>query len=257
MAGMGLDRRGQGIAALVLCALLAWLAPAHSREQIVMTMMFREGEAPEGQLARRIYREAFDRMGLTLVTIYLPPKRGAIEVETGHVDGELGRASDYGLSHPNLIRVEEAAMTLTVAAYAASPTIKLTGWDSFRDTNYRVEYRFGMQIPPSRLRGVRHELVSSAPTSLSGLKKLGIDRADVYIDFEDNVETLLRANDFPGRERIAKVCILERAPIHAYLNRQREALEPKLSAVLRQMKREGLISKYQREIDAEFSAPKR
>lgn len=149
MAGTSLKRLSRFVAGLVGWGLLITLTPAFARDEIAMTMMFREGEAPEGQLALRIYREAFGRMGLTLVNVYLPPKRSSIEVETGNVAGELGRARDYASSHPNLVRVDESAMTLRVAAYAASPSIKLTSWDSFRNTEYRVEHRFGMQIPPS------------------------------------------------------------------------------------------------------------
>ncbi|MYM65392.1 hypothetical protein GTP45_00910 [Pseudoduganella sp. FT55W] len=161
------------------------------------------------------------------------------------VDGELGRGKDYGDSHPNLVRVNEPALSLTLAAYALNPTLKLKNWDSMQGDRWRVEYQRGMQMPSTRLASVvPASLQSTISSPRLGLRKLAAGRTDIYIDFAEHIDPLLKSEPFTFSELVVKVGNMERVAIHAYLNRRHAALEPKLSAVLRDMKTEGLIKAY-------------
>lgn len=223
-------------------------AGARTPTQIVMTLMLPRDKEPLGEFTYLIYREAFQRLGLELICVYRPPLRGGVEAELGSLDGELGRGKDYGISHPNLVRVGEHAMELNVSAFALLPTIKLDGWEALRHMNYRVEYRMGMQIPQSKLEKIlAPPLLSTVPTSLQGLKKLVAGRTDVYIDFDDVVDVLIVSENFSGAKKIHKIGLMEKVPIFAYLHRSQEDLGPKLSLVLKEMKKDGLIEKFRKE----------
>lgn len=237
-------------------AALLWLlvAPANAEEPagnnvIVLTTIVPKDDHPLGKLVDRIYRDAFGRLGLVFVYRYRPPLRGTLEAENGRVDGEMGRGADYGAAHPNLVRVREPVLHLTLAAYTANPNITLGKWDDFRLKKYRTEYRMGMLMPKSRLTPrVQSDLLSSVPATLHGLKKLAAGRTDVYVDFEEYVEPLLRAEQFMNIERIVKAGTMERVAIHAYLANKHAKLEPRLSEVLRKMKKEGVVDRYREEL---------
>ena len=237
----------------LLLAALAGAAPvrAQARGPIVMTTVIPKDEAPLGQWLNLIYREAFRRLGLELVYVYLPPRRGEVDADAGNVDGELARGPDYGASHPALVRVEEPAMMLTMSAFTVDPVIRVQGWESLQSARYRIEYRAGFRGPEEQLAlFARGASVSSVATTGQGLQKLVAGRTDMYIDLEEYVATRLHDAPFANSERIVKAGVLAKFAVHAYLNRKHAALQPALSAALRDMKKEGLIAKYRAQAEA-------
>ena len=248
-------------ALLMLLALaLAGPAPAATPRVIVLVGAIDTKESLHGPWLEQIYREAFRRLGYGFEYLAVPTKRASVLSDQGQVDGEIHRVADYGSAHPNLVRVEEPHFAMTFAAYAKGQ-LHLNGWSSLKGSQYRVEYRAGVKRCESELPSlIPPERLAAAPSALLGLRKLALDRSDVFIDVEDVVEANLAGTEFKGTP-IHKAGVLEQVAVHAFLHKKNAALAPKLAATLAAMKREGLIEQYRqraiarRVVAGEPSAP--
>ena len=212
-------------------------------------------ESYGGRVLELIYREAFRRLGVELEYRHYPAKRASLMADEGRVDGELARIYAYGQQHPELIRVEEAAFSDRFVALATNPEIKLDGWESLRGTAYRVEYLHGYQRVHDKLAEVVEPAQLSAISNWRhGLKKLIRGRTDVFIDAEIVIEPLLNQEEFQSANLVV-VGVMEEITIHAYLHKRHAPLAAQLSAVLKDMKREGLIEQYATLARAEQEQP--
>ena len=68
-------------------------------------------------------------------------------------------------------------------------------------------------------------------------------RVDVYIDSENMIISILESADFKS-SNLYIVGVMEKFTAHAYLHKKNKDLVPKLSAILKDMKKEGLFEKY-------------
>lgn len=211
-----------------------------------MTMVFtRSKNEYAGKWTFLVFTEAFRRIGMELVFETYPPKRCSFLADEGMVDGELGRIFSYGETHPNLVRVEEPVTTAIWVAYTIDPAIKIDGWESLKDTHYKVEYRKGLAKSETRLSElVRKENLSSVNSVSSGLKKLESGRSDIYVDIEGTAKPFLLSGELKG-SKIRKAGNLEEETIHAYLHKKNKSYAPALSTALREMKRGGLFEAYE------------
>jgi hypothetical protein len=207
--------------------------------QIVMATLSPSTNTTAASPTVGLYTEAFRRLGYQLVVVHLPPARASAEADANRIDGELARGSHYGAAHPGLVRVEEPAYSITLAAFTVGPGLALSGWNGLRNKEYKVEYRFGIEsaraglaqiVPPVRL--------SSIPTTLQGLQKLAIGRTDVFIDFDVHVVPLLRTTSLANNARIYRAGTVQQVSLYAYMSAKNAALASQLAAVLKDLKRE-------------------
>jgi len=230
-------------------------AGAPSRPRIVLASLVTKSDSFGARWLELIYTDAFNRLGVELEIQYYPPARAAAEAASGNVDGELLRSFDYTPAKGNLLRVAEPTVFGAVGAYARRPGIVLhSGWTSLRHTDYRINYRYGYTVIRSRLAGVV-PASHTAPThnTETGMRKLMVERADIYIDYRDIADYALRSEEFKD-SGIYLVATLERVPFHAFLNRRFADLVPRLSRVLKEMHGTGLIMQYRRQALAEYHA---
>jgi len=207
-------------------------------------------ESPSGKLYNLIYHEAFKRLGLEMEYRHLPPKRASVEADVGNIDGEVGRILAYGEDHPNLVRVDEAGISDAFCAFTMNHTISLDGWDSLRNTPYKVEYQRGVFRPEQVLIKIVPSVNLSNITSLrQGLRKLTKGRTDVYIDSEAAVMGLLATAEFKNNG-IQKAGVMEYVYYYAYLHIKHKDLAQKLAEVLKQMKAEGVVEQYHQQVFA-------
>lgn len=197
---------------------------------------------------RLIYIEAFRQLGLPLEIRIFPAARAAAEAAAGNVDGEMARSFEYQDTQPKLIRVPEALFLASTIAYAKRPDIELApGWQSLRDTAYRVEYRFGYPIIERRLKEVvPEERLSGVRNADTGLHKLLLGRSDIYVDVEDVVEQQLTKPEFRD-QGLRRVATLQRGPIHGYLHQRHALLVPRLAAIIKKMRDSGQIERYRQQ----------
>lgn len=201
-----------------------------------------------------IYQEAFKRLGMSFQLEHYTLARRAAMVEEGLVDGETSRVFTYGDNRPYLVRVEESLIDLGFSLYTANPSVRLQRLEDLRATNYQVEYRRGILICETAVKGaVPAERISDVPTQQQGLKKLVAGRTDLYCDIDVYVLQELQSPEFKGVTSVRKVISIGKAvPTYPYIHKKHAELAPRLAAVLRQMKAEGLIETYRLQVERDL-----
>lgn len=200
-----------------------------------------------------IYQEAFRRLGIRLEVVTHSLARRTALLEAGAIDGEMARVRAYGDAHPELIRVEEPVYDFSFALFTADPGLRLDRLEDLGSRPLVVDYRRGVLLCETRLRElVPPERLADVLTTEQGVRKLLAGRADLYCDLDMSyVEEALEDPELrrtPGVRRVLRFASL---PVYAYLAERHAALAPRLAAVLREMKAEGLIRAYAREAGLE------
>lgn len=209
------------------------------------------------RLGLLIYTEAFKRLGIPFRMEHYTLARGAAMVEQGLADAELSRVHDYGTDKPWLVRVDESIIDLGFSLYTANPALRLERLDELRSASHAVEYRRGLQLCETTLKAlVPAERLSDVATREQGLKKLLAGRTDLYCEIDVYVQQELQSADFRDQPNVARVrravSLGKSVPTYPYLNRKHVDLAPRLAAALRQMRTEGLIAAYQRQVEREL-----
>lgn len=242
-------RRRQFVTGITLAVLAAQRASvAGPPRRIVLASLVSNTDGFAARWLALIYNDAFQQLGVELEIRTFPAARASAEAAAGNVDGELARSFEYQAMQPNLVRVPEATFLASTIAYARRPDVRLApGWEALRNTPYRVEYRLGYPamasklaavLPPSQLAEVRD--------AETGLRKLVLGRSDLYVDVEDSVAPMLARPEFRNAG-IRPSSVLQRGPIHAYLNKQHAELALRLAAVLKRMRDSGQIERYRQQ----------
>lgn len=201
-----------------------------------------------------IYTEAFKRLGVPFQLEHFSLTRRAALVDDGTVDGETSRVYSYGNNRPNLVRVEESLIDLGFSLYTANPALRLARIEDLRASNYKVEYRRGILICQNALTAaVPAERISDVLTQQQGLKKLVAGRTDLYCDIDVYVLQELQTPEFKGVTDVRKVISIGKAvPTYPFLNKKHADFAPRLAAVLKQMKAEGLIETYRLQLERDL-----
>lgn len=200
-----------------------------------------------------IYTEAFRRLGIPFRLEHYSLARRAALVDEGAADGETSRVYAYGDSRPNLIRVEESLIDLVFAFFAANPAVRLERIEDLRATKYQVEYRRGILLCESTVKGaVAPEQISDVLTQSQGLKKLIAGRTDLYCDLEPYVLQELQLPEFKGANVRKVITIGKVVPTYPFINKKHADLAPRLAAVIKQMKAEGLIEAYRLQVERDL-----
>lgn len=237
---------------LSLLGLFGSAAYAAEPAPFLMATDFQESSLM-GKWYRRIYGEAFARIGVPLEVVVVPVARMTTIVDQGDAHGQATRVFAYADSHPNQIRVEEAVHEVRLVLYAFAPTSP-TGQsrdlprrlDDLATGKWLVEYRRGVAICEKTLNPVLPaERLSDVTTAEQALKKLKAGRTDLYCDFDASVRNELVTPAFNAEPGFRQVLDLNVGlPLYPYLHRSRAELAPRLAEVLRKMKAEGLIERY-------------
>jgi hypothetical protein len=193
-----------------------------------------------------IYTEAFRRLGVNFRLTANPMSRQSALADDGLIDGEVARAHAYGATQPNLVRVEEPVLHLVFSLYTANPSLRLGRVEDLAQTPLRGEYRRGVGVCESALKAVLPaERLSDVTTTEQGAKKLLAGRTDVFCDNDVSMLRVIHAPDIEGARSLRKVLPLGAAiPTYPYLHRRHAELAPRLAAVIKAMKAEGLIEEY-------------
>ena len=197
-----------------------------------------------GRFAELVYTEVFKRMGYNLVYEGYPAKRSSLLSDSGKVDGEIHRVYSYGDKHPNLIRIEEPHNSINFSAYGMDPGIKIDKWESLKGVDFRVGYRRGVKKCESKLPSlVPREQLMAASTVSQGLNQLSYNRTKIFVGIKRNIEEVLNADD--RFKNIRQLGFFEETTVHLFLHKKRKSLMPEVISVLRQLKKEGLLEKYE------------
>lgn len=224
----------------------------HSIKKISMVSSKGTKDSYHGRLLNLIYTEAFKRLGIELEYEGYIAKRASWMSDSGMVDGELHRIRHYSDKHPNLIRVEEPYFSIYLAAYGVDPTIRLNDWKSLQGTQYTVGHRKGVKICETELPKYLEINKIMTPISIKqGLRQVINKRADLFIDVQAITEDMIKSDDELKDSNIQRVGIMEEISTHSFLHKKHRSLAPKVSTVLKDMKKEGLIEKFKKMAEIE------
>lgn len=240
---------------LLLCAgLLVWqallqpaaAAPAASSAAFILGTDQLETTS-FGRWYRKLYAEAFRRMGVPLEIVHAPTQRLAVLLAQGAIDGEAVRALAYGQANPELVRVDVPVMDIVFTLYTAKPGFAVTRVDELAGTQ-RGAYKRGVIFCERLLKPLLPaERLADVTDSGQGLAMLLAGRADFFCDVNVAFEQAQADDSVKGAAAAHKLLELERSPLYPYLAPRHAELAPRLAATLRQMKAEGLIERYRQE----------
>jgi polar amino acid transport system substrate-binding protein len=209
-----------------------------------------------GRLQRRIYHEAFRRLGLPLTFSVMPLQRLSAEADQGQVDGEVARVPGYAADHPSLVRVEEPVYDITWSLFATNPTLRLPQLSALAGTSWRATYLRGVAICANALKALLPpDRLIDVSSDAQGFSMLRLGRSEVHCTADLSAVTLQHSPDFKGVNILQRVADIGSFPLHPYLHRRHAELAPRLAAVLRHMKAEGLIERYRAESVREIENP--
>jgi polar amino acid transport system substrate-binding protein len=246
------------LSALALLGTLALPAAGAAPEPFVMGTDMEETK-PLGQWYRRIYGEAFRRLGVPLTVVVAPTARLTILADQGEIHGQASRVFGYADGHPDQVRVEETLHEVRLALFTAappSPSADPRRTEDLASGRWTVEYRRGVAICEKLLAPVvPPEQLSDVTSVEQALKKLKSGRADLYCDFDTAVRNELLTPAFKGSTGFRQALDLNVGlPLYPYLHRSQAELAPRLAETLRKMKAEGLIDRYLRDVEREARA---
>ena len=186
--------------------------------------------------ANVLYKEAFRRLGYQYISQVYPAKRSIYLVEQAKIDGLVHRVQLFELQHPMLIRVKEPIVSMNIAAYGMNPKLKINHWQDLQHRSYHINYWRNIEFIQQKLQAILPKSsLEAVNSSESGLRKLMIGRADIYMGVASVVDILRQQTEFKS---IKKLGVIQEVPLYPYLNQRHQELAPKLAKMLRQLKKE-------------------
>ena len=223
----------------------AWPAPA---APFVMGTI-QTDETYSGKWVRKIYGEAFRRLGVRLEVTAFPTQRLSVLTDHAGVDGDVARVYGYAAAHADLVRVEEPVMEVVLALFTTDSSRVLKRLEDLPASGLRGIYLRGVAICENTLRPLlTPDRLTDTTEESQGLSMMLAGRADFYCTSDLSMQTLLRRAEFKEVRTLRKLLVLNDAlAFYPYLHRKHAELAPRLAAVLKQMKAEGLIERYRLE----------
>jgi hypothetical protein len=220
----------------------------------VFHMAAAQPDSPEFRFAVLVYQEAFRRLGIPVEVAAYPLERRAILMSEGKIDGEASRTKAYGETHPELVRVEEPIISFTFSLFTGNPALNIRRLEDLAIGNLQVEYRRGILACENALKKfVPAERIFTITHTEQGVKKLAALRTDVYCDIDVYIPEVLRLPELQGVTSIRKLLDIATVPTFPYVTRKHAALAPRLAAVMKQMRAEGLFEKFQQQAKRDVS----
>lgn len=242
---------------LLLISLVAAVSPALSQTPAVPAKSFVMGfdGDPESYLYRwatLVYVEAFKRMGMSVTFAGFTLTRRSALIEEGAIDGEGSRIQAYADAHPELVRVEEALIDFTFSLFSANSKLRAQRPEDL-PANAAVEYRRGILMCENTLKKVIPAgRLSTIASTDQGIKKLQAGRTDAYCDIDLYVTEALHSTELRRGAKLSKLFDIASVPTYPYLAKRHVDLAPRLAATLKQMKAEGLLDSYHKQVERQM-----
>jgi polar amino acid transport system substrate-binding protein len=238
---------------LLITALLALFAvpgPIRSEPLRPFVMVTDQPETTyEGKWQRLAYQEAFKRLGVPLEVDQMPTQRVTAMVDSGAVDGQFMRVLAYADMHPEQVRVDEPIYEVGFALWVSNPALTLSRLQDLAATSWIGVYKRGVELCQRSLSPlVPAERVSSVATEEVGLRMLLTGRVDYYCEIDAALQSALYSPEFKGVTSVRPLLTIgDRIVLYPYLYKKHAGLAPRLAAVLKEMKAEGLLERFRHE----------
>jgi polar amino acid transport system substrate-binding protein len=179
-----------------------------------------------------LVRTLFERLGIQATCVRLPSERALINANVGIDDGNIARIVGLEKKYPNLRRVPGKIIDFEFMVFTRDAEFRVDGWQSLAP--YHVGFITGWKIFEKNINQVRGITQVRSPGQLFTL--LGNKRADV-VTF-DRWGGLWWIRTHAVDAHILEPPLATRE-MFLYVNRKHEALIPRISAALAQMKEDG------------------
>ncbi|WP_128961699.1 substrate-binding periplasmic protein [Bradyrhizobium guangzhouense] len=235
-------------AALLLLGVLPHALRAESLRPFVMVTDQPE-TTYEGKWQRLAYQEAFKRLGVPLEVDLMPTQRVSAMVDSGAVDGQFLRVPAYGETHPDQVRVDESIYEVRFAIWASNAALTLPRLEDLAATNWIGVYRRGVELCQRSLSSLVPETrLTSIATEYDGLRMLLSGRVDFFCEIDAALLSALYSPEFKGVTSVRPLLTIgDRMVLYPYLYKTHADLAPRLAAVLKEMKAEGLLERYRQQ----------
>ena len=185
----------------------------------------------------QLSQESLRRIGVDLKLVSLPSERSLTAANLGEVDGEGLRVGGLGGPdgpYPNLIQVPERFVRISFVAFAKNATISLdNGWDSLKP--YRIAFINGWKMFEANALGARVVNKVDKPEQLFRM----LDEGRVDLVLYTHADGLLLARNL-GLTSVAPLSpALKEVDMYLYLHKKHQALVPKLTQAIRDLKADG------------------
>lgn len=228
---------------------------ALGRPSITMGTFSSPQDSPVSRICELIYKDAFSRLGYDFSYRVVPAQRASVDANSGVLDGEPARRIDHNLKYPNLVRVDEPIYTVVFAAFSANKRLNFHGWESLKSDTLRVDYLRGIPVIQENLANfIKPNNLYLLNDRAQASRRLLSGRADVYIDSELDFAALLQLKQNQNLA-IYNVGIVDRIPTYGFLHKKHQDLVVRLVEVLRQMKKDGRLQRYEHEISSLYLKP--
>jgi len=243
--------------AFARCAIAALLAlsamlplPVRSEPPLPFVMATDQAEATyEGKWQRLTYQEMFKRLGIPLEVEVMPTQRVSAMADSGAVDGQFMRVAAYADAHPEQVRVDEAIYEVGFALWVSNPALNLSRLQDLAATNWIGIYKRGVELCQRALSPlVSADRLSSVATEHDGLRMLLTGRIDFYCEIDAALRNARYSPEFKGAAAVRPLLSVgDRILLYPFLARKRADLAPRMAAVLKAMKAEGLLERFRQE----------
>jgi len=190
------------------------------------------------KVTQPILIEAYKRLGIDVSFEDYPAKRSLHLANEGkYFDGELHRIKGLERRYPNLVYVPVVIFRLEATVISKKVRFEVDGWESVRP--FIIGIRRGVIFALNGTRDMNRTILNSNERLFSMLNG---NRFDIII------VSRINASKFLPEEKNKKLMVLE-PPVEVYemyhyLHKKNTHLVPKLTKVLQDMEKEGLIQKY-------------
>jgi hypothetical protein len=244
----------------LIAALLASFAvvPARLRSEPMRPLVMATDQPDttyEGRWLRRVFEEAFKRLGVPIEVTQMPTPRVTAMVDSGAVDGQFLRVFAYADAHPEQVRVEEPIHQVVFGLWASNPALNLSRLGDLAATTWIGIYRRGVEHCQKTLSGVLPgDRLSSVSTPELGLQMLLAGRVDFYCELDAVVLNALYLPEFKNVTSIRPLLMYgDPIALHPYLHKKHADLAGRLAAVLKQMKADSSLERFRREAKYELT----
>ncbi|WP_298883932.1 hypothetical protein [uncultured Bradyrhizobium sp.] len=245
---------------LLIAAVLAWFAvmPARLRSEPVKPLVMATNQPDttyEGQWQRRVYAEAFRRLGVPIEVTLMPTARMTAMADAGTVDGQFVRVFGYADAHPDQVRVEEPIYQVVFGLWVSNPALNLPRLEDLAATGWTGIYRRGVEQCQNALSlALPSDRLTDVATTELGLQMLLAGRVDFYCELDGAVLNALYLPEFRNVTSVRQLATFGDAiALHPYLHRKHAELAVHLATVLKQMKADGSLERFRREVKYELT----
>lgn len=211
-------------------------AAAGEREMKISTLI---GNDPATFIAEQVVREAYRRIGRTMVLHRLPGERTLLEANDGRMDGELYRKLGMEREYPNLIILPVPLLTYEIVIFTRGTDFVVHGWESLRP--FTIGYVRGIKIVHQNTEGMKREAVA---TMDQAMQKLTMGRTDVVVGNRQSGLAAIEALRVDDVHALSPA--LASFPVFHYVHKKHAAMVPELLAALQAMKADRTIEKLQK-----------